>query len=118
METYKIPPSAHAANLAALDKPQTQAKPLLTLNGYEKADLHEILIFDRKMVGANDGFYGCQPGCLITFVAVKGFESWAAYYMIGAYSPEHTAEYGQKLIKKQAERLMQCEGDLLDKYRN
>ena len=118
METYKINQAAHAANLAALDRLQTQSKPLLSASVYNKAELHDILLFDRKTVGANEGFDGCQPGCLITFVAVKGFESWAAYYMIGAYSPEHTAEQGQKLTKEQVTRLIHCEGDILDKYRN
>lgn len=118
METYKINPVAHAANLKALDKPQTQIKPLLSQSVYNKADWHEILLFDRKVVSANDGFDGCQPGCLITFVAVKAIETWAAFYMIGSYSPEYVSENGQKLTKQQAERLMHCEGDLLDKYRN
>lgn len=118
METYKIPASAHAANLAALDKPQTQSKPLLAASIYDKADWHDIMLFDRKIVSANEGFDGCQPGCLITFVCVKGVETWAAFYMIGAYSPEHVSEQGQKLTKEQTMRLIHCEGDLIEKYRN
>ena len=117
MDTHKTHPDAHAANLTAIDRLQKQDKPLLAVSAYNKAGIHDILLFDRKTVSANEGFDGCQPGCLITFVAVKGFESWAAYYMIGAYSPEHTAEQGQKLAKEQSTRLMHCEGDLIDKYR-
>lgn len=118
METYKINPDAHAANLAALDRQQKQSKPLLSANVYEKSDLHDILLFERKTVSANEGFDGCQPGCLITFVCVKGIETWAAFYMIGAYSPEHVSEQGQKLTQNQIERLIHCEGDLIEKYRN
>lgn len=117
METYKISADEHAANLAALDRVPTQPIPLLGLSVYDKSGLHEIMLFDRKTVKANEGFDGCQPGCLITFVAVKGFENWAAYYMIGAYSPEHTAEHGQKLTVEQVGRLIHCEGDLIEKYR-
>lgn len=118
METYKINPVSHLANLKALDKPQTQSKPLLSASGYDKANWHDILLFDRKTVSANEGFDGCQPGCLITFVCVKGIETWAAFYMIGAYSPEHVSENGQKLTKEQTNRLIHCEGDIIEKYRN
>jgi hypothetical protein len=118
METYKIPPSKHAANLAALDRVPTQPIPLLGVSVYDKSDLHEIMLFDRKTVSANEGFDGCQPGCLITFVCVKGIETWAAFYMIGAYSPEHVSENGQKLTKEQTMRLIHCEGNLIEKYRN
>lgn len=103
----RIPNEQHAANIAAIDRLQTQGKPLLSermFNAYEKHDI---------MVGST----GKLSGLDVSFACVKGENSWAMYFMYGHRSPEHVSIHGLKATVNQVNSLIHVEGDLIELYR-
>lgn len=96
------------ANAKELDRLQTQVKPLLAASVYNRASTHQIMLSSNAEIG----------GSVISFVAVKGVETWAIYYIYGQRSDHYIASNGNKATAAQAKKWIDVEGDLIEKYRN
>lgn len=104
---YKISKEEHAANVAAIDRPQKIEKPSLTFLTYKKSVKHENMLFGN----------GFLEGKEVSFVAVKGQNTWAAYYENGNYSEYYLAVYGKKLTIDECKQLFDIDQELLELYR-
>lgn len=91
----------------AIDRLQTQTKPLLAEYVFEKSKPHEVM-----MIGGNE-----IAGSPISFVAVKGITTWAVFYAYGQRSESHVAANGMKATLTQVKKWMDIEGDLDEHYR-
>jgi alkyl hydroperoxide reductase subunit AhpF len=91
----------------AIDRLQTQTKPLLAESVFAKAKPHEIM-----MVGSDE-----MAGSPVSFVAVKGVKTWAVFYAYGQRSESHVANNGSKATITQVKKWMDIEGDLGEYYR-
>lgn len=91
----------------AIDRLQTQTKPLLAQSVFAKAKPHEIM-----MVGGDE-----IAGSPVSFVAVKGVKTWAVFYAYGQRSESHVAANGMKATITQVKKWMDIEGDLDEHYR-
>ena len=81
----RIPNEQHAANIAAIDRLQTQVKPMLTERMFNASEKHDIIV----------GSTGKLSGLEVSFACVKGENSWAMYLMYGYRSPEHVSIRGR-----------------------
>ena len=104
---YQLPEIERKRCIAAIDAKQYQTKPLLAESVYKRAGKHEIMLESEGEINWN----------VVTFVAVKGIEFWALYYMQGKKSPEFVATNGTKATTHQVKQLIEVEGDLLELYR-
>lgn len=102
-----IPKEQHAANIAAIDRLQTQVKPILAERMFNASEKHDIML----------GAIGKLSGLEVSFACVKGENSWAMYLMYGHRSPEHVSIHGLKATVNQVNQLIQVEGDLIELYR-
>lgn len=91
----------------AIDRLQTQTKPLLAKSVFEKSEPHKIM-----MIGCDE-----IAGSPISFVAVKGVKTWAVFYIYGQRSESHIAENGKKASITQVKKWMDIEGDIDEHYR-
>ena len=91
----------------AIDRLQTQVKPLLAESVFAKSKPHEIM-----MVGGDE-----IAGSPVSFVAVKGVKTWAVFYAYGQRSESHVAANGMKATVTQVKKWMDIEGDLDEHYR-
>jgi len=94
--------------IEAIDRLQTQTKPLLAASVFKHSISHQIM-----MVGGDE-----ISGSPISFVAVKGVKSWAVYYGYGQRSEAFLAKTGIKATVSQVEKWMDVEGDLMELYRD
>lgn len=104
---YQLPQLERKRCIAAIDAKQYQAKPLLAESVYKRAGTHEIMLQN----------HGELYGMFVTYVAVKGMQSWALYYSDGKFSPEFVASNGTKATISEVKQLIEVEGDLLEIYR-
>lgn len=91
----------------AIDRLQTQTKPLLPQSVFKNSQPHEIM-----MVGSDE-----IAGSPISFVAVKGITTWAVFYAYGQRSETYIAANGMKATLTQVKKWMDIEGDLDEHYR-
>ena len=91
----------------AIDRLQTQVKPLLAQYVFKNSQPHEIM-----MIGGGE-----IAGSPISFVAVKGVKTWAVFYAYGQRSESHVANNGMKANITQVKKWMDIEGDLDVHYR-
>ena len=91
----------------AIDRLQTQTKPLLAQSIFKNSKPHEIM-----MIGSDE-----IAGSPISFVAVKGVKTWAVFYAYGQRSESHVAANGMKATITQVKKWMDIEGDLDEHYR-
>jgi hypothetical protein len=105
---HKLTSEQHAAHIAAIDRPQTQENPLLTVKTFNSAAHHEIMLYG----------YGNLGGADVTFSVVRGFDSWALYYSSFSRSADYVAEHGQRASVIQVQQLISCEDGLIELYRN
>ena len=115
---YQLNEFDRGVALSAIDKQQIQKRPLLAESVFRKASTHQIMVFNTVTLNAEAGRLICREGCQITVSVVKGKIDWAAYFMFGSYSPEYVAEHGKKLTSAQIASIMDCEGDLIQLYRD
>ncbi len=68
---------------------------------------------------ANGLFIG-NDGQLYKWLAKKGmgFHDWAIYFGYPDYHLFHLAEHGSKLIKHEAQQILQCTNDVIKLYRS
>lgn len=97
----------HAAHIAAIDRPQTQDKPMLSERIFNAAKKHDIML----------GNTGKVSGIEVSYACVKGQNSWAMYLLFGYRSPEDAAIHGIKATVNQVQSLIHVEGDLIELYR-
>lgn len=105
---YKLPEDEFKKALFAIDRKQYQAKPLLAESVYRQAGPHSILLSSNGEIAGN----------VISFVAVKGVNSWSIYFAYGQRSDQYLASSGMKAGIKQALLWIDCEGDLIEMYRS
>lgn len=91
----------------AIDRLQTQVKPLLAQSVFAKSKAHEVM-----MIGSDE-----IAGSHISFVAVKGIKTWAVFYAYGQRSESYLAANGMKATLTQVKKWMDIEGDLDEYYR-
>ena len=91
----------------AIDRLQTQTKPLLAKSVFEKSEPHKIM-----MIGCDE-----IAGSPVSFVAVKGLKTWAVFYTYGPRSETYIAEKGRKATITQVKKWMDIEGDIDENYR-
>jgi alkyl hydroperoxide reductase subunit AhpF len=93
--------------IEAIDRLQTQTKPLLAQSVFAKSQTHQIM-----MVGGDE-----IAGATISFVAVKGIKTWAVFYVYGQRSETYIAADGMKATLTQVKKWMDIETPLEDLYR-
>jgi hypothetical protein len=93
--------------IEAIDRLQTQTKPLLAESIFNKSQPHQIM-----MIGDDE-----IAGSPISFVAVKGIKTWAVFYTYGQRSETYIAANGMKATITQVQKWIDIEGDLVDHYR-
>lgn len=93
--------------IEAIDRLQTQTKPLLAESVFKKSATHQIMLFCGNEINGNP----------VSFVAVKGINDWAVYYAYGQRSENYLAANGWKANEKQVKWWMDVEGDLMELYR-
>lgn len=91
----------------AIDRLQTQTKPLLAQSVFKNSQPHEIIVIGGGEIA----------GSPISFVAVKGVNTWAVYYAYGKRSESYLASSGIKAKLTQVKKWMDIEGDLDEHYR-
>lgn len=91
----------------AIDRLQTQVKPLLAESVFNDSDTHKIMLIGESEFCGN----------IISFVAVKGINTWAVYYAYGQRSALHLSVNGIKATLPQVKKWMDIEGDLEEHYR-
>lgn len=91
----------------AIDRLQTQVKPLLAQAVFKNSKPHEIM-----MVGGDE-----IAGSPISFVAVKGVKTWAVFYSYGQRSESHVANNGMKATLTQVKKWMDIEPGIEENYR-
>ena len=91
----------------AIDRLQTQTKPLLAESVFAKSQTHQIM-----MVGGDE-----IAGSPISFVALKGIKTWAVFYTYGQRSETYIAANGMKATLTQVKKWMDIEGELDEHYR-
>lgn len=93
--------------IAAIDRKQTQVKPLLANSVFKNAKPHDIMMIGGGEISGNS----------ISFVVVKGQTTWVMYFSYGQKSPESIAENGMKAQQSLALKLIDCEEELTELYR-
>lgn len=93
--------------IEAIDRPQTQVKPLLAVSVFKKSATHKVMLIGETGLNGNG----------ISFAAVKGIDTWAVYYAYGKRSESYLAENGIKANLKQVKKWIDIEGDLDELYR-
>lgn len=91
----------------AIDRLQTQTKPLLAESVFSKSKPHEVM-----MVGGDE-----IAGAPISFVAVKGVKTWAVFYAYGQRDESYLSANGMKATITQVKKWMDIEGELDELYR-
>lgn len=91
----------------AIDRLQTQTKPLLAESVYKKANTHQIMMSGVAEIA----------GSPISFVVVKGIQTWAMFYVYGHRSETYIASSGHKATQSQVKTWIDIEGDLMEFYR-
>ena len=91
----------------AIDRLQTQTKPLLAQSVFKNSQPHEIMVIGGGEIA----------GSSISFVAVKGVSTWAVYYAYGYRCESYLANNGMKATLTQVKKWMDIEGDLDEHYR-
>jgi len=104
---YKLPNDERQKALSAIDRLQYQTKPLLAESVCTQAGPHSILLSSNGEIAGN----------VVSFVAVKGVNTWAIYFAYGQRSESYLASSGMKASVKQALLWIDCEGDLIENYR-
>jgi len=104
---YKLPEDEFKKALFAIYRKQYQTKPLLAESVYRQAGPHSILLSSNGEIAGN----------VVSFVAVKGVNTWAIYFAYGQRSEIYLASSGMKASVKQALLWIDCEGDLIENYR-
>jgi len=93
--------------IEAIDRPQTQVKPLLAESVFKKSATHQVML-----VGGDE-----ISGSPISFVAVKGIKTWAVFYAYGQRSENYLAANGMKANLTQVKKWIDIEGELDELYR-
>ena len=104
---YKLPEDERQKALSAIDRLQYQTKPLLAESVYNQAEPHTILLSSNGEIAGN----------VVSFVAVKGVNTWAIYFAYGQRSDQYLASSGMEASIKQALLWIDCEGGLIENYR-
>jgi hypothetical protein len=91
----------------AIDRLQTQTKPLLAESVFKISQPHEIML-----VGGDE-----IAGAPVSFVAVKGIKNWAVFYVYGQRSETYLAVNGHKASLTQVKKWMDIETPLDELYR-
>lgn len=93
--------------IEAIDRLQTQTKPLLAESVYKNALTHQIMMSGSAEIA----------GSQISFVLVKGIKTWAMFYVYGQRSETYIASNGHKATQSQVKNWIDIEGDLMEFYR-
>lgn len=93
--------------IEAIDRLQTQTKPLLAASVYKNANTHQIMLSGGDEIA----------GSPISYVAVKGVTTWAMFYVYGQRSEHYIAANGHKASQNQVKNWIDIEGDLMELYR-
>ena len=93
--------------IEAIDRPQTQVKPLLAESVFKKSATHKVMLVGETGLNGNG----------ISFAAVKGVNTWAVYYAYGQRSESYLASSGIKATITQVQKWIDIEGELDELYR-
>jgi len=93
--------------IEAIDRLQTQVKPLLADSVFKKSVVHQVMMFGENEINGNP----------ISFVAVKGINTWAVFFSYGQRSESHLAASGMKANLTQVKKWIDIEGELDELYR-